>query len=245
MTFAQVGTLVDNGKGLYASSTQLIRTVPGKQGELWAPLDQFQDWTPGGYGHNGLGVSEDGGATWTRLPGVSICVAIGLGKAAPGASYFALYMWGSPAASDPVGIYRSTDKGATWVRINDDAHQFGGPGNGEFVVGDFNVYGRVYMSTAGRGLVYGNIGPVTTGIVGAAAKAPLASLAQRGSLLWVHASGQPNLRLEFRSLDGRMLRSLDVSDAQGVGLSDLPHGVLLARLLSGGRMISARTLARD
>jgi hypothetical protein len=245
MTFAQVGTLVDNGKGLYASSTQLIRTVPGKQGELWAPLDQFQDWTPGGYGHNGLGVSEDGGATWTRLPGVSICVAIGLGKAAPGASYFALYMWGSPAASDPVGIYRSTDKGATWVRINDDAHQFGGPGNGEFVVGDFNVYGRVYMSTAGRGLVYGNIGPVTTGIVGADAKAPLASLAQRGSLLWVHASGQPNLRLEFRSLDGRMLRSLDVSDAQGVGLSDLPHGVLLARLLSGGRMLSSRTLARD
>jgi hypothetical protein len=93
--------------------------------------------------------------------------------------------------------------------------------------------------------VYGNIGPVTTGIVGADAKAPLASLAQRGSLLWVHASGQPNLRLEFRSLDGRMLRSLDVSDAQGVGLSDLPHGVLLARLLSGGRMLSSRTLARD
>ncbi len=36
-------------------------------------------------------------------------------------------------------------------------HQYGGPGNGAFVQGDMNVFGRVYMSTVGRGLVYGEI----------------------------------------------------------------------------------------
>ena len=37
----------------------------------------------------------------------------------------------------------------------DDANEYGGPGNGQFVQGDMNVFGRVYMSTVGRGLVYG------------------------------------------------------------------------------------------
>lgn len=40
------------------------------------------------------------------------------------------------------------------MRVNDDAHEFGGPANGQFVMGDVNIYGRVYMSTAGRGIMY-------------------------------------------------------------------------------------------
>ena len=40
-------------------------------------------------------------------------------------------------------------------RINDDEHQFGGPGNGKFIVGDMNTFGTVYMSTVGMGIVYG------------------------------------------------------------------------------------------
>jgi hypothetical protein len=53
------------------------------------------------------------------------------------------------------GLFRSLDGGSHWQRINDDAHQYGGPGDGRFIVGDMNVFGRVYMSTAGRGIVYG------------------------------------------------------------------------------------------
>ena len=57
--------------------------------------------------------------------------------------------------SQPLGLYRSDDQGTTWTRINDDQHQFGGPGNAQIVCGDMNVYGRVYMSTVGRGVICG------------------------------------------------------------------------------------------
>ena len=50
-------------------------------------------------------------------------------------------------------MFRSTDKGVSWRRINDDAHQYGNMGQGNFVIGDLNVFGRAYMSTEGRGLV--------------------------------------------------------------------------------------------
>ncbi len=158
-SFAVVGSLQDEGKGLYQNSGGLIRTVPGRAGHLWAPLDQAQAWAPNGkYSTNGLAYSEDGGLTWTRLASVSSGHAVGVGKAAAGAAYETLFIWGvAGGASNPLGIYYSVDKGATWKRMNDDQHQFGGPGNGAFVQGDMNVFGRVYMSTVGRGLVYGNV----------------------------------------------------------------------------------------
>ncbi|HEY8917246.1 MAG TPA: T9SS type A sorting domain-containing protein, partial [Chitinophaga sp.] len=50
------------------------------------------------------------------------------------------------------GLFRSTDQGATWTRLNDDAHEFAGA---PLLVGDMNVAGRVYMSAGGgRGLIY-------------------------------------------------------------------------------------------
>jgi hypothetical protein len=83
---------------------------------------------------------------------------VGIGKAADGATYETLFIWGVAGDStNSLGVYYSIDKGTSWKRMNDDSHQYGGPGNGAFVQGDMNVYGRVYMSTVGRGLVYGNI----------------------------------------------------------------------------------------
>ena len=39
-----------------------------------------------------------------------------------------------------------------WVRINDDAHQYGN--TGEAITGDPRIYGRVYLGTNGRGILY-------------------------------------------------------------------------------------------
>lgn len=127
---------------LPAGGSRLIRLAPGREGDLWVALKD-----------GGLVRSLDGGANFTRLADIGYCGAIGFGKAAPGKDYPAVYIWGS--IKGVRGVYRSLDAGASWARINDDAHQYGGPGDGHFVVGDMNRFGVVYMSTAGRGIVYG------------------------------------------------------------------------------------------
>jgi photosystem II stability/assembly factor-like uncharacterized protein len=50
-------------------------------------------------------------------------------------------------------IFRSTDMGKTWKRINDDDHQYGW--RFRCIAGDPRVFGRVYIGTDGRGIVYG------------------------------------------------------------------------------------------
>lgn len=126
-----------------------VRALPGVEGEVWVAL-----------GNGGLTRTTNSGASFQALSGVQSSDAVGFGAPAPGASTPAVYIWGS-AGGGPRGVYRSSDGGASWLRINDDAHEYGGPGNGQFVIGDANVYGRVYMSTAGRGIVYGELGAGT------------------------------------------------------------------------------------
>jgi len=79
-------------------------------------------------------------------------VTFGLGKAAPGASFPAIYAFGIKPTFG--GLYRSIDGGATWARINDDAHQWGL--RYRAITGDPRVFGRVYVGTDGRGIFYGD-----------------------------------------------------------------------------------------
>jgi hypothetical protein len=51
-----------------------------------------------------------------------------------------------------VGFFRSDDGGKSFVRINDDAHQYGGS---NLIIGDPRVYCRVYLAGHGRGVLYG------------------------------------------------------------------------------------------
>jgi hypothetical protein len=111
--------------------------------------------------------SVDSGATWTKLnnfdsiwgshetwswPDVQGASVIALGKAKAGATYSAaVYVVG--VVNGVWGVHRSDDGGATWTRFNDDAHQFGGIG---VMAADQNVYGRIYLSGTGRGLLYSN-----------------------------------------------------------------------------------------
>jgi len=135
VSFSAAGSTGGNG-------SKIIRTTPDIEGHIWVALAS-----------GGLTRSTNSGQTFTRINKVSSCEAVGLGKAAPGSNYPAIYIWGT--VDNVLGVHRSTDEGATWLRVNDDAHEYGGPGNGQFIVGDMNVFSRVYMSTVGRGIVYG------------------------------------------------------------------------------------------
>jgi photosystem II stability/assembly factor-like uncharacterized protein len=86
-----------------------------------------------------------------RLPGVDEIHAFGFGKAAPRQTYPALYLVGTVQGQP--GIFRSIDEGKTWVRINDDQHQWGLVLQ---IAGDPRIYGRVYVGTHGRGVFYGD-----------------------------------------------------------------------------------------
>lgn len=117
----------------------LIRTVPGLEGHIWVPLT-----------NNGLKYSTDHGATYTTLSNVPYCKSVGIGKAMPGSNYPTIFIWGT--VSGVTGLFRSTDQGVTWARMNDNANEFAGA---PLLIGDMNVAGRVYMSAGGgRGLIY-------------------------------------------------------------------------------------------
>ncbi|MFC8240629.1 cellulose binding domain-containing protein [Streptomyces chartreusis] len=131
--------------GLPSGYSVRFKALPGTKGDVWLAGGA----TDGAYG---LWHSTDAGTTFTKLSGVEQADTIGFGRAAPGASYQTLYT--SAKIGGVRGIFRSTDKGATWTRINDDAHQWGW--TGAAITGDPRVYGRVYVSTNGRGVVYGD-----------------------------------------------------------------------------------------
>ncbi|MCC9705677.1 cellulose binding domain-containing protein [Streptomyces sp. MNU76] len=134
-----------NATGLPSGDSIRFKALPGVKGDVWLAGGA----TDGAYG---LWHSTDGGATWTKLSGVEQADTIGFGKAATGASYQTLYT--SAKIGGVRGIFRSTDKGATWTRINDDAHRWGW--TGAAITGDPRVYGRVYIATNGRGVIYGD-----------------------------------------------------------------------------------------
>jgi xyloglucan-specific exo-beta-1,4-glucanase len=123
--------------------SDIVRPVPGREGHFWMAMNRA-----------GLQFSRDG-VSVAKVESVDVCAAVGLGKPAPGSTEDTIFIWGRPKGEEKVGVYRSTDSGASWVRVNDDAHEYGGLANGQFVVGDRNVFGRVYMSTAGRGIAFG------------------------------------------------------------------------------------------
>lgn len=239
---AQTARLQNEGAGEYYNGGGLIRTVPGKEGHLWVPMDQSQQWLPKGFSENGLAYTEDGGKTWNRCEGASTAIAVGIGKAKEGASYETIYIWGANKSGSAIGIYRSTDKCKTFERVNDDAHQFGGPGNGNFVQGDMNNFGVVYMSTVGRGLIVG--APEGTKFITGMKRVNVTAAARmfiENRTLHVSAPGMS--RLSLFSLNGRLLLSKDMGSNASVSLNKLPAGKYIVRLENEkGTAILNRTL---
>lgn len=121
--------------------------VPGAAGELWFAGGESGEDTTYGLWH-----STDHGQTWAPAPGFDEADAVGYGKAAPGSSEPTIFVVGE---HDGVrGVFRSTNGGSSWNRINDDQNQWGWIGAA--IEGDPDVFGRVYVGTNGRGIIMGD-----------------------------------------------------------------------------------------
>jgi hypothetical protein len=137
----------DGGKtfgptGATASNATSLHSAFGQQGEVWLVAT------------DGVYRSQDSAHSFSKLATTTAATDLTFGKAQTDGGYPALYLVGTASGSS--GILRSDDTGASWNRINDDAHQFGFIGH---VCGDPRVYGRVYLGTGGRGIVYGDARP--------------------------------------------------------------------------------------
>jgi hypothetical protein len=116
------------------------RATAGVEGDLWVVTA------------NSLRHSTDSGASFTAVSSATALIGLGLGKAPPNKTYPALYIIGT--VNGLAGIHRSDDVGATWSRIDDDQHRWA---TANTIVGDPRTYGRVYVGTNGRGILYGDI----------------------------------------------------------------------------------------
>ncbi|MGO9339122.1 MAG: hypothetical protein ACLPY1_16630 [Terracidiphilus sp.] len=133
------------GRGDDRGGQDRLYATPGRTADLWLPAFD-------GLYHLDQALNKASGSlSFARLPGVDEIHAFGFGKAAPNHSYPALYLVGTVHGQP--GIFRSIDEARTWVRINDDQHQWGLVLQ---IAGDPRIYGRVYVGTHGRGILYGD-----------------------------------------------------------------------------------------
>lgn len=112
-------------------------------------------------GWNGMYIITEEGKNAEKLDSVFYCKTVGYGAPEKKGGVNTLFIYGKPSEKDAEGIYRSTDGGKTWDCINTDK-LYGGTGNGNFLVGDINEFGTVFMSTVGAGIVCGRLSDGST-----------------------------------------------------------------------------------
>ena len=149
-------TSTDGGTSFASSASQGLPDTsvdtPQNREAMWplqATLEREGDlWY---LGEAGLFHSTDGGANFRQVDRAPEMNAFSFGKAPPGKDYPAIYCLGT--LTGVKAIWRSDDAGASWIRINDDAHQWGT--RFRCIAGDPRSFGRVYVGTDGRGIFYG------------------------------------------------------------------------------------------
>ncbi|WP_181305654.1 hypothetical protein [Rufibacter sp. XAAS-G3-1] len=95
---------------LWASN---IHPTYGVEGDVWLTNQ-----------NGGLYRSTNSAGSFTKITNVQEATKVGFGKAKDGNTYPAVYLVGK--VNNQMGFFRSDDAGATWGRITDDQHPFGG-----------------------------------------------------------------------------------------------------------------------
>ena len=116
-----------------------LHVSPSKAGALWIAAS-----------NRALMRGDADGRITATIASITGVDALGFGKAAPGKTAPTLFVAGRHNGAQ--GIFRSTDDGANWQRIDDAEHRYG---RIDHLVGDPRVFGRLYFGAAGRGIVYG------------------------------------------------------------------------------------------
>jgi hypothetical protein len=117
--------------------------VPGRAGDLWLVCR----------GH--LYHSVDGGRNFLERRTEVAVRALAFGRPRADGDYPILFAIGTRRELE--AIWRSDDAGASWSRINDAEHEYGR--RFRVISADQRVFGRVYVGTDGRGIIYGEPSP--------------------------------------------------------------------------------------
>ena len=132
------------GQPARAEDPSPLLATPGRVGDLWLVC------------HGGLYHSLDGGRHFTNERRGDLAVtALAFGKPRTEGDYPTLFAIAT--RGDLEAIWRSDDVGASWLRINDAEHEYGR--RFRVICADQRVFGRVYVGTDGRGVLYGEPSP--------------------------------------------------------------------------------------
>lgn len=125
-----------------------VRGVAGESGVFYMALGHHGMWK--------LTYDEDTDTAITAklsAPG-DTCLRLGLGLGVPGGDYVAdqkaIYLCGTIGGE--YGFYRTMDEGKTYTRLNRDDQMYGQINS---IDGDKRFFGRFYLATGSRGLLYG------------------------------------------------------------------------------------------
>ena len=140
--------------GVFGTSTGTydtdVTSVYNRSGHVWIAING-----------KGLYYTTNEGATFVKVANVSSARRVAVGKSKTASAYPSVFIDG--VINNVRSLYRSDDMGLTWTEIRGDKWF----GNNIVCVGaDTRVYGRMYIGTNGRGILYGDIKPsVVTEIV--------------------------------------------------------------------------------
>jgi hypothetical protein len=119
----------------------ILVALPDAQGDIWLAAN-----SGGLYSNTGTAAAP----SLAAVSAVQAAYHVGFGAGPNGSAKLTLYLDGQIAGTP--GVYRSTDRGVTWIQINDTAHQWGSL---DGICGDMRTFGTVYLATGGRGIIWG------------------------------------------------------------------------------------------